>query len=256
MRIALTRRPGPELVACELTHLDREPIDVARAQAEHDAYRAFVASRVDRHVDLPALEGAPDAVFVEDAAVVLDDVAILPRLGAPSRRVETPSVADALAPYRELVFMEAPTTLDGGDVLHMGDTLYVGWSGRTNHDGLRDLAHRVLDHGYQVKAVEVSGCLHLKSAICALDEETVLVNRRWLHLDRVRGLELVDVHEDEPWAANCLAIGGTVALASAFPRTAERVAARGYEVTTLDVAQMAKAEAGLTCMSLVFEAAP
>ena len=99
----------------------------------------------------------------------------------------------------------------------------------------------MLEHGYQVKAVEVTGCLHLKSAICALDEETVLVNRRWINLERVRGLELVDVHEDEPWAANCLAIGGAVALARAFPRTAERVAAKGYVVSPLDVAEMAKA---------------
>ena len=187
--------------------------------------------------------------------MVLEEAAILPRMGARERRPESDSLAAALAPHRELVRLDDPpdATLDGGDVLHVGDTLYVGWSGRTNHAGLRAFAHLVLPYGYKVKAVEVRGCLHLKTACTWLGDELLLVNPRWVRLGRVRGLRALAVDPAEPFAANALRVGDTVLLQASCPRTAERVAAAGYDVRTLDISEFARAEAGLTCLSLILD---
>jgi dimethylargininase len=251
---ALTRPTGPELARCELTHLRREPIDAARAEAQHAAYVAALRELGAAVQELPRLPDHPDAVFVEDAALVLDEVAVILRPGAPSRRGETPSVAAALAPFRELRALPEPGTMDGGDLVVLGDVVLVGCSARTNHAGLRALAHLLLPFGYRVKACEVRGVLHLKSACTALDAETLLVHPPAVDLSRAPDVRVVPVPPGEPHGANVARAGDTLLVSAQAPRTAGLLAARGYAVRTVDVSEFAKAEGAVTCKSLLFEA--
>lgn len=250
---AITRRPGVALARCELTHLAREPIDPERALEQHAAYRAALEGAGCRLIDLPELPEHPDAPFVEDPVLVLDELAILPCAGAGSRAGEQASLIPTLERHRELVRMEAPTTLEGGDVLRTGDTLYVGWSKRTNHPGLKALAHLVIEYGYAVKAIEVRGCLHLKTALTALDHDTLLANKRWVNLERVRGKRILAVDPREPFGGNVLRVGERLFASSAYPRTNERIRAAGFEIDELELGEFHKAEAGLTCLSVLFE---
>ena len=244
----------PESLArCELTLQEREPIDLARAQAQHAAYAELLRALGLEVIELPADPAFPDCCFVEDVAVVLDEVALVTRPGAASRRGEAAAVETALASHRPIERTEAPATLEGGDVLRVGRKLFVGRSGRTNAAGVERLAAVAEPLGYRVVPVAVTGCLHLKSAVSGLDQERVLVNRAWLDTAPFEGLELVDVAAAEPGAANVLAVAGHVVVHPGFPRTLERVAALGYAVRPLDVSEFLKAEAALTCKSLLFE---
>jgi dimethylargininase len=252
--IALMRGVPPTLARCELSFREREPIDLERAAAQHAAYATLLRDLGLEVVELPADLDFPDCCFVEDTAVVLDEVALLTRPGAPSRRGEIPEVEAALARYRPIETTPAPATLEGGDVLRVGPTLYVGHSARTNEAGIARLAAVAEPLGYRVVPVAVAGCLHLKSAVTALDQERLLVNREWLDPSPFRGLDLVDVAPGEPGAANVLRVAGVVIAHPGFPRTIERISALGYAVRPLDVSEFLKAEAALTCKSLLFAA--
>jgi dimethylargininase len=249
---ALTRQVSANLAACELTFLDREPIDVDRARAQHRDYETVLAELGARVISLPPAEAFPDAVFVEDPAIVLDEVAVIARPGAESRRGEAESIALALAPYRELRHIAAPGTLEGGDVIRVGKTLYVGASKRTNAGGIAQLRALLKPFGYRVIAVGVHGCLHLKSGACWAGGETILANVQWIDATAFGGLEILDVAE--PAAADVLPIGGRVLIPASFPRTAQVLESRGFLPRPIDVSQLQKAEAGVTCMSLVFSA--
>jgi dimethylargininase len=254
MRFALTREVSPSIVRCELTHLVRETIDVDTACAQHEAYERCLASLGCDVRRVPPEPLLPDAVFVEDTAVVLDEVAIVTRPGAPSRRGEAASVAAALGGYRELRVMRGPGTLDGGDVLRIGRRLLVGLSARSGHGGIEELGLLVAPLGYTVEAVPLRGCLHLKSAATLVAPDTVLINPAWVaarDLGRVRTIA-VDAHE--PAAANALLVGGTVVHPASFARTRERLESHGIAVRSVDVSELAKAEGGVTCCSLVFDA--
>jgi dimethylargininase len=248
---ALTRPVPPSIERCELTHLARAPIDVARATMQHDAYEKALARLGCTIAQLPEEPDLPDSVFVEDTAVVLDELAVITRPGAVSRRGETTSVATALGEYRQLACIEAPGTLDGGDVLRIGYRVYVGLSGRTNADGARQLAHLLAPHGYEVARIDVRECLHLKSAVTAVADDAILVNSQWVDTSHFRGLRLIEVHPDEPSAANALLVDETLLCAAAAPRTRERLGALGFAVESVDVSELAKAEAGVTCCSLI-----
>ena len=252
--IALTRDISPALQDCELTHLAREPIDVGRARSQHEAYEQALAGMGCAVHRLPAGEEMPDSVFIEDTAVVLDEVAVITRPGAPSRRAETPAVADALAAYRRLVRIEAPARLDGGDVMVVDRTLFVGRSERTNMTGIRQLRDALRRYGYTVQAVPVNGCLHLKTAVTCVGDGRLLINRDWVPADAFAGFELIDVDADEPFAANALRIGGRILYPADFPRTRERLEARGMEIVAVSADELAKAEGAVTCCSLVFRA--
>jgi len=254
MRIALTREVSPSIDRCELTHVERRPIDLEAARAQHAAYENQLREAGCRVTRLPADETVPDSVFVEDIAVVFDEVAILTRPGAQSRRLETPIVADALRAHRRLVRIDSPGTIDGGDVLTIGRRVFVGESARTNALAFERLAAVLQPIGYSVTPVHVTGCLHLKSAVTQLADDTVLVNRRWLAGDCFDPLKLIDVDESEPHAANALRIGNRVIYSSAFPRTRRRLEALGIGVVPVDVGELAKAEGGVTCCSLIFDA--
>ncbi len=251
--IAITREVSRSLGNCELTWLQREPIDIDKAIAEHKGYEACLASLGARVISLPALEEHPDAVFVEDPAIVLDELAVITTMGAAGRRGERASLAAALAAFRPVIHMQDPAKLEGGDVMRAERDLYVGLSARTDAAGAVQLGELLAPYGYRVTAVELRDCLHLKSACCYLGENTVLINRAWVDGSALGGYRLIDVASDEPWAANALRVGGAVVIADAFPKTAAILQAAGFEVRTVDVTELMKAESGVTCSSLILE---
>jgi dimethylargininase len=253
MLIAITREVSPALERCELTHLARTPIDLDRARAQHDTYEQCLVEAVCPVERLTADGTMPDSVFVEDIAVVFDELALITRPGAASRRVETPAVAEALARYRPLRYIEWPGTVDGGDVLVAGQRVFVGRSSRTNADGIEQMRHILEPYGYTVEGAGVTGCLHLKSAVTAVGADLLLMNRAWTEADRFSGFAIVDVDPAEPYAANALCVGDLLIFPAAFPLTQRRLEARGLQVRTVDVSEFAKAEGGVTCCSLVFD---
>ena len=205
---------------------------------------------------LPAGPELPDAVFIEDTAVVFDEVAVVTRPGAASRRPEVEPVAQALEPLRPLARIEAPATLDGGDVLVLGRVVLVGRSGRTDAAAVAQLAGRLAPWGYEVRPVSVRGCLHLKSAVTRAGDDLLLCNPAWIDPATLPAVDRVAVHPDEPSAANALPIGGTLLLSASAPRTRERLERRGVRVRAVDNSELAKAEAGLTCCSLIVPSLP
>jgi len=253
---AITRAVSPSMNNCELSFVERRPIDIARAVEQHDRYEACLASLGIKVISLPAAPELPDAVFVEDPAIVLDEVAIMTRMGAESRRLESESLADALARFRSLRWITEPGTLEGGDVICIGRTLYVGRSARSNDAGIAQLARELAPFGYAVRAVEMRGCLHLKSACTYLGRDTVLANRGWVDLAAFAPCRVIEVAANEPGAADVLAIRDTVIIPASFPETARALQDAGWRVLPLDVSELQKAEAGVTCMSLIFDAHP
>jgi dimethylargininase len=252
--IALTREVSPTISNCELSFHQRRPIDPAKAMLQHSAYQDSLADLGARIVALPAEADLPDSVFVEDTALVLDEVAIITNIGTPSRRGETRSVAEALARYRPLKFIAAPATLDGGDVLRVGRSIFVGLSRRTNRQAVEQLREFLAPHGYQVAAIQVKGCLHLKTACSYIGNNTILVNQSCVAVEPLRGYELLDVPQQELGAGNALLVNGTVIMPASFPKTRALLEERGFRVRTVDVSELQKAEAGVTCCSLIFSA--
>lgn len=254
MLTAITRGVSPAIVNCELTFLQRAPINFTRAIEQHGAYQRALQHFGARIMSLPAEPSLPDSMFVEDPALVLDELAVIFPLGTESRRPEAESLANALAPYRELHYVRLPGTMEGGDLLRIGPRIFAGLSKRTNGEGIRQLQAIVDPQGYQVTAVPVTGCLHLKSAVTALGGNTLLANRAWFDSSYMEGFEWIDVAPEEPHAANALAFGNSVILPESFPLTRARIESRGFEVMPLDISELQKAESGLTCSSLLFEA--
>jgi dimethylargininase len=252
MLTAITRAVSPTIGNCELTYLEREAIDIARARAQHRAYEACLRELGVHVISLPAEPLYPDAVFVEDPCIVLDEIAVMTRLGAESRRGESGSLARALEPYRPLRWLREPATLDGGDVMRAGKTLFAGVTSRSNAAGIAQLAAEVEPFGYRVQPVAVRGCLHLKSA-CSYIGDAVLVHGPRVDEAAFAGLQLVDVPEE--CGANVLAVGDTVLVSAAAPRTAELLRDMGRQVRLLDNSELMKAEGALTCCSLIFTAA-
>jgi dimethylargininase len=256
--IALTRAVSDAINDCELTNVARESIDVALARVQHQAYeRAIEGSRCEIVRVAPAPQ-LPDAVFVEDTAIVVDELAIITRPGAASRRAETPAVADVLGRYRELRHIEPPGTLDGGDVVFAGRRAFVGRSSRTNDAGIEQVRRILQPLGYDVTGVDVRGCLHLKSAATALSENQLLVNPAWISSEVFAGVELLEIDPSEPYAANILRAGDDLIYPSAFPRTRDWLERSGVPLMIVDVSEIAKAEGAVTCCSLIFsgDAAP
>ncbi|HEV7122738.1 MAG TPA: arginine deiminase family protein [Rhodanobacter sp.] len=252
---AIARDVSPALGRCELSHIPREPIDVARARSQHRAYLRALESAGCKVQTLPEERELPDSVFVEDVAIVLDEVAVLTRPGAQSRRPEVASVADLLRRHRPLHAIEAPATLDGGDVLRMARTLYVGQSARSNPEGIAQLRELLLPWGYAVEGVATRDCLHLKSAVTALSDDSVLLQPAWVDREHFATFGFIEVDPAEPHAANVLRIGGALIMPDSFPRTRQRLLDAGFHVIAVDVSELQKAEGAMTCCSLVFRPA-
>jgi len=254
MLTAITREVSPSIVHCELTFVSREPIDLTKARAQHRAYAQLLEKLGARVIVLPAEADLPDSMFVEDAAIVLDELAVILPLGTESRRREAASIAEALSKFRKLYYVRLPGTLEGGDVLKIGRKLFVGLSKRSNAEGLRQLSKLVTPHGYEVIGVPVTSCLHLKSAVTYLGRNTLLANRAWIDSAPLVGYDWIDVTTEEPHAANALAFADTVIFPASFPRTRAALGARGFTIAPLDISELQKAESGLTCSSLLFNA--
>lgn len=254
MFFAITRQVSPRINECELTHLQRTSIDYDLARQQHHVYEQTLRDLGVEVLSLPAEPQLPDSVFVEDTAVVLDECALLTRPGADSRQPETESIARALAPFRKLLSITAPGTVDGGDVLTVGKMVYVGLSGRSNPQAIAQMQDFLTPHGYTVKGIPVTGCLHLKSSVTLVQADTLLVNPAWVNRSDFPGMRFIEIDPSEPYAANALLVGGTVLYQTAFPKTRARLEALGIHPVLVDEAELGKAEGALTCCSLIFSA--
>lgn len=250
MRV-LTRVPGPELAQAELTFLERHPINVALALTQHAAYQRALLAAANNPLNLPALTGHADACFVEDALLAFPELFVLTRPGVLSRQGEVDSIAAVLPADRPVHRLKMPATLDGGDVLVIAKRVFVGLSTRTNAAAVAALQTALQPFGYQVQAVSVPGALHLKTAVTALHPDLVLINPAWVDRTAFADYGQVEVADDEAFAGNCLRLGAQWFMQSNHPRTVERLREFGIEPTVLDISEFAKAEAGLTCLSVL-----
>ena len=253
-RIAVTRAVSRALGRCELTHLERQEIDIDLARTQHAAYEDALR---DAGCDVRQLQEQPDladSVFVEDNVIVLDEVAVLTRPGAESRRGEIESMAAALAQFREMRRIEAPATLDGGDALRLDRVLFVGTSARSNAEGIAQLTRLVASFNYRVQAVPLHGCLHLKSAVTQVAPGLLLFNPDWVDARHFPGYRMLAVDPAEPFAANSVWVGDRLVHSASFPRTADILRHVGVDVHPVDMSETEKAEGGVTCCSVVFDA--
>lgn len=251
MLTAITRDVNDSLGSCELTFHPRVDIDVSLARQQHHEYQTALTSFGCDVVTVPTEPWMPDSVFIEDTALVLDELAVLCRPGAASRRGEVPGVADVLRRYRLIEAIQAPGTLDGGDLLRVGNVIYAGASTRSNLEGIEQLQDKIVEFGYTVEAVETTKCLHLKSAATLVARDTLLINPDWVDRSAFRDVEFIDVDESEPEAANALFLDDNIVYSSSFPRTLDRLARHGLNVTPVDVSELQKAEGAVTCCSLI-----
>ncbi|MFQ5650970.1 MAG: dimethylarginine dimethylaminohydrolase family protein [bacterium] len=251
---AIVHPVSPRITECELTHLERTPIDPKLAAQQHQAYCALLRDLGVQVVELSAKEVFPDAVFVEDTAVVFDDVAVSTNMGAASRRGEVAAVEAVLSKHRLLARVQPPATLEGGDVVLIGNTVFVGRTGRTNNAGIRALRHILQRFDYHVLTVETRGCLHLKSAVTAISERSLLVNPDWVDLTPFSDFNVITVDESEPRAANAFYLEETVCLHAGFPKTVALLRELEFKVATVDISEFLKAEGGLSCLSIRFQA--
>ncbi|MGC1485054.1 MAG: arginine deiminase family protein [Candidatus Acidiferrum sp.] len=254
MLTAITRAVSPAIVNCELSFISRQPINLQIAQGQHHSYEQLLENLGAHLISLPAEPDLPDSMFVEDPAIVLDELAVIFPLGTESRRPEAASLAQALSKFRNLEHVVLPGTIEGGDILRIDRRLFVGLTKRSNAEGIRQLAAILAPHDYEVIAVPVTGCLHLKSAVTCLGHNTLLANRPWFDPAPFSGYDWIDVDPAEPHAANALGLGETIIFPASFPSTRARIEARGFHVTPLDISELQKAESGLTCSSLIFQA--
>lgn len=255
MPLAFTRAVSPRIVDCALTHLERQPIDAARAIEQHAAYELALEDAGYTVHRLEDLADDPDAVFVEDTAILLGDQAVITRPGAASRRDEADSTARGLAPFFTIHRVETGN-LDGGDVLKVGRKLFVGKSNRTDADGTEELAAIAAPLGYEVVPVELGQCLHLKTAVTLAGYDgdgrpTLLANTNWVDPSIFGDAAIIEVADAEPFAANVVLAGDRLLMAEGSPQTADRLREAGFTVVQLDVSELQKAEAGGTCMSLI-----
>jgi len=255
MLTAITRKVSSSLVNCELSFIERKPIELEKARAQHHAYEALLEKLGAKVISLPEERELPDSMFVEDPAIVLDEVAIICPLGTETRRREAPSLAAAIEPFRKLAYVKLPGMLEGGDVLRVGKKIFVGLTQRSSAEGIRQLAVITEHYGYDLTAVPVTGCLHLKSGVTYLGKNTLLGNRGWFQWKRFEGFDWIDVDPAEPHAGNALAIGESIVFPASFAKTRARIEAKGFRVESLDIAELQKAESGLTCSSLLFDGA-
>ncbi len=251
--VALVRPPSPALQQGERSHIEREPIDFALAQQQHARYVQALTDAGARIVEVPVAPELPDSVFIEDTALVLGSLAVIARSGAESRRPEATAVAAVLSNYCELAYPPPQVHFDGGDILTIGHRIYVGRSKRTNEAAIDYLTTLLRPRDYEIVPVAVSGCLHLKSGVTSLGQETVLINPHWIPRDLFAPYAQVEVDPQEQ-GASALHVGQHLLMSSSYPRTAKLVESRGFTPRLLDLSEFHRAEGGLTCMSILLDA--
>jgi len=250
---AITRKVSPAIEQCELTHLEREAISYEVATEQHQSYVECLKSIGCEVVTLDAEPDLPDSVFVEDAALVLDEVAVITRPGAISRQAEVDTIRVALQPYRDLIEIEAPATLDGGDIVRVDKTIYVGLSTRSNQAAIEQLQDKLKPYNYNVVGIEVKECLHLKSAVSIVAKNTLLLNPAWIDASLFPDMTIIETDPTEAFAANAVLIGEDIIYPEEFPKTAAKLRAHGLKVHTVLATELAKAEGAVTCCSLIIK---
>lgn len=252
MKTAILRTPPPGLEHCELTHIGRTPIDPVLALNQHQNLARILADCNYSVITLPPVPGLPDSSFVEDTALILPEAAILLPLGTGSRSAEAELIR---APLQELFgsvrVIPPPVRIEGGDILRTGKQLFVGISTRTDVAGAEALADITDEWGYEVSTVEIGGSLHLKTAVTAPDDRTVLLNPEWVDPAAFGDRDVIEVDGSEPFAANILRLWNKIVAHKGFPRTTGRLRNAGFEVVETDISEFLKAEAGLTCLCLL-----
>jgi dimethylargininase len=249
---AFVRKISRSLGECELLHVPRQELNLERAARQHAAYvRALEAAGLVVDV-LPEEPELPDSAFVEDPVLVLDEIAVICRPGTASRAQETESLEREVSRIRPIHRIVDPGTIEGGDVLRVGRSLYVGLSSRTNRAGIQQLEDIVRPHGYRVSVVQLTGCLHLKTGVTSPAPGLLIANTDWVDLSPFQGFEILTVPDTEPWGANTLALNGRVLAAEASPHTADLLERKGLQVHRLGISELQKAEAGLTCLSVPY----
>ena len=252
--VAVTRELTAAIGNCELTFLHRSAIDFGLAQQQHRDYQSALSSLGCEVVVVPAPPGLADSVFIEDTALVLDDIAVMLRPGVASRQPEVAGVAEVLQQYKPLKAIEPPGTIDGGDLLRVGNRIFAGLSTRSNQSGIQQLRDIVSDFGMTVETVETTKCLHLKSAVSEVAPGTLLINTDWISSSAFKDFELIPADKEETHAANALRIGKNLIYPSSFPRTMDVLMNRGIDVIPVDLTELQKAEGAVTCCSLIFSA--
>ncbi len=250
--VALVRRPSPLLADGIVTHLARTPVDVDLALRQHAAYVAAVAGAGWEIREVAPADDCPDSVFVEDTVVVMGDLAVLARSVEPSRRPELPGTAAAVAAAGlRTASIEEPGTLDGGDVLQVGSTVYVGRGGRTNAEGIRQLRRLAATVGRTVVAIPMSKALHLKSAVTALPDGTFLIFEDLVDAALFPAVRSVP---EEP-GAHVVPLGGdNVLIAASAPATVAMVADLGFTPIVVDITEFERLEGCVTCLSVLVPA--
>ena len=251
MTIAITRKVSPRFNECEITHIDRTPINVDIARAQHDEYVKALAALECKVIELEEEPDLPDSVFVEDTAFILPEAAVITRPGADSRKPEVESIIPALAPHRKIIQVTSPASVDGGDVLVLGKNIYIGLSTRSNIEAVNQLNASLQEYGYMVQGVDLTDCLHLKTAVTRVDDNTLLINKNWVDSNLFPGYDLIEVDASEPFAANCLPIHDKIIYPTTFPNTQKKLEARGFQIINVNLAELAKAEGAVTCCSLI-----
>ena len=251
MTIAITRKISPRFNECEITHIDRTPIDLDIARAQHGAYINALETLGCKIIELEEEPDLPDSVFVEDTAFILPEVGIITRPGADSRKPETKAIAQALSLHLPLLHITDPATVDGGDVLILGKNIYIGLSTRSSQAAIDQLQRLLDNYQYKVTGVQMHDCLHLKTAVTRVDDNTLLINRNWVDIQHFKDFKLVEIDASEPYAANCLPVNGSIIYPTSFPKTRAKLEAGGYKITPVTVDELAKAEGAVTCCSLI-----
>ncbi len=253
MPIAFVRNVSDSINQCELTHMEHEAIDLTNARAQHAKYVEALRHLGCEIHEFPRLDHQPDAVFVEDTAVVVPELAVLTNPGAESRRGEIESVGETLAAYRPVVRLGDSGTLEGGDVLRIDKKVHVGCATRTDEQGILELRSHLEPLGYDVIMIRHGEALHLKTACTYLGEGVLLLNREWVDIEDFDDLEPLECHPEEPFACNAIRIGDSVLFPEEFVRTRERIESRGFKVHPVPASELAKAEGGLTCSSIIID---
>ncbi|HCR71109.1 MAG TPA: dimethylargininase [Anaerolineae bacterium] len=253
MTIAITRKISPSFNECEITHIERIPIDIEIARQQHTEYVHALEEVGCEVIELPEEPELPDSVFVEDTAFILPELAVITRPGADSRKPETETIIKALSPYKALIHVSEPATIDGGDVLVLNKNIYVGLSSRSNLSAIEQLNQLLNQYGYQAIGVTLTDCLHLKSAVTKVDEENLLINKDWVDESHFSDFNLIEVHASEPYGANCLPVRGHIIYPYTFPKTQSKMEAKGFKIKNVNLDELAKAEGAVTCCSLIIE---
>lgn len=249
--LALVHVPSPLLDTGQRTFVSCTVLDADRAARQHRNYALALTACGAEVVTLEDNAGEADGVFLEDVAIVLDEVAVLATMGTEARQAEPGGVRGALEQHRKVQPIEHPARIEGGDVLRIGRQLLVGLSKRTDAIGAQALAAIAEPLGYTVTTVPMHGCLHLKTACTALPDGRLLVNPNWIDTEALSGFEHIWIPPEEPWGANTLPLGQTVLLPSANVETGELIQNLGFQVKSVDISEFAKAEGGVTCLSII-----